>query len=114
MAATKAQKNRPKAVYGKQISRGNKGEQKALSILRKEGYSASLSKTHPRGCADITAKKNGRTRNIQVKTISSRNLLTERAARNRIAGKPFGLKRLAKDCELWVFDASNRLYRFKK
>lgn len=114
MAATKAQKNRPKACYGKQIKRGDKGEARAAGILRRAGYTVSFSATHPRGPADITAKKNGKVRNIQVKTISSRNLLTERAARRRIAGKPFGLKRLKKDCELWVFDKENRLYKFTK
>lgn len=114
MAQTNAQRYRAKAVYGKQIKRGDAGEQRAMKILRKEGYKVSLSSTHPRGKADITATKGKTIRNIQVKTITSRNLATKEAARKRIAGKPFGLRRIKKDCELWVFDKSNRLYRFDK
>ena len=114
MAQTKAQINRPKAVYGRQIKRGDKGEQRALKTLRKEGYKATLSDTHPRGKADITAKKGKVVRNIQVKTISSRNFNTPEAARKRISGKPFGLKRLGKGVELWVYDKSGRCYRFTK
>lgn len=114
MAATNAHYNRPKAVYGKQIERGNKGEARAAGILRKSGYSVSFSKTHPRGKSDLTAKKGKTIRRIQVKTISSRNLKTAKAARRRISNAAFKLKRIPKDTEVWVFDKENRLYRFSK
>jgi hypothetical protein len=55
----------------------------------------------------------GEMRNIQVKRISSRRFLTPEAARNRIAGRPFNVKRLVPGGELWVFDQDDRLYVFK-
>lgn len=114
MAQTNAQVNRAKAVYGKQIERGNAGERRAADILKKQGYTVKYSASHPRGKTDLTAKKGTRTRHIQVKTITSRNLKTERAARRRIAGQPFKLQRIPKGIEVWVFDKSNRLYQFKQ
>lgn len=114
MARTKAQEKNPQKTYGQQTHRGNIGEKHAADLLRKEGYSVSISKTHPRGIADIIAVKGNETRKIQVKRISSRNFLTASAARNRLAGKPFNLKRLPTGYELWIFDASNRLYTFRR
>lgn len=114
MAATKAQKKHAKAVYGKNIKRGDIGERRAAGMLRRDGYSVHLTDTHPRGPGDLKASKPGRTRVIQIKRISSRNLATKQAARNRIAGKPFGLRTIPKGLEVWVFDKSNRLYKFTK
>ena len=109
---TKAHEKTPKETYGKQTHRGNIGEQRAARILREQGYTVSLSKTHPRGACDIIARKGNETRNIQVKRISSRALLTADAARNRIRGKPFLIQRIPQDREVWVFDKENRLYIF--
>lgn len=114
MAETKAHRKTPKATYGKQIHRGDIGEQRCMKILRKEGYTVSYSKRHPRGKDDIIAKKGKTVRHIQVKAISSRSFKSEEAARNRIAGKPFNVRKLPKGYELWVLDKENRLYRFKK
>lgn len=111
---TKAHSRTPQATYGKQTARGNIGERRAAKILREKGYSVSLSPQHPRGVADIIARKAGKVRKIQVKRISSRNFSTAAAARNRIAGKPFNLSSLPAGYELWVFDKSNNLYIFKK
>jgi len=113
MAATKAQQNRPKSVYGKQVKRGNMGEIKAASMLSRAGYTVTYSDKHPHGKADLKATKGKITRYIQVKNITSRSLKTEKAARHRIAGEPFGLKRIPAGLEVWVFDKDNRLYKFK-
>lgn len=112
MAATKAQKNNPQKVYGKQTARGDKGEAKAASLLRRRGYSVKKSKEHPRGKADIIATKGETTRYIQVKRISSRVFATKEAARNRMLGKPFKVN-LPAGYELWVFDAAGHLYIFR-
>lgn len=109
---TKAHEKTPKETYGEQTHRGNIGEQRAAKILREQGYTVTLSKTHPRGASDIIAKKGNETRCIQVKRISSRALLTADAARNRIRGKPFLIQRIPADREVWVFDKENRLYIF--
>lgn len=109
---TKAAEKTPKKTYGKQTHRGNIGEQRAAAILREQGYSVSHSPNHPHGNADLIATKGTETRHIQVKRISSRALLTEDAARNRIRGKPFLIRRIPKDLEVWVFDKDNRLYTF--
>lgn len=109
---TKAAEKTPKKTYGKQTHRGNIGEQRAAAILREQGYSVRLSDTHPRGKADLTATKGTETRNIQVKRISSRALKTAEAARNRLKGKPFLIRRIPKNLEVWVFDKDNRLYTF--
>lgn len=116
MAATKAQQSRrrAKAVYGKQIGRGNAGERRAARTLRRQGYSVSFNRDHPQGLTDLTARRAGRTKRIQVKNITSRNLETREAARHRIAGKPFGLKQIPAGLEVWVYDKSNHLYKFTK
>ena len=109
---TKAHEKTPQKTYGKQTHRGNIGEERAAKILREQGYSVRKSETHPRGFADIIAEKNGKAREIQVKRISSRALLTADAALNRIRGKPFLIKRIPAGKEVWVFDKDNRLYVF--
>lgn len=114
MAATKAQQNRPRAVYGKQIKRGDLGEAKATAILRRSGYTVTKSDKHPRGKTDLKATKGKTTRYIQVKNITSRNITSEKAARRRIAGEPFGLKRIPAGAEVWIFDKAGRLYKFTK
>lgn len=114
MARTKAQERTPQKTYGGQTHRGDLGEQRAAAILRQEGYSVELSPLHPHGTADIIARKGKTVRKIQVKRITSRTFATPAAARNRMAGKPFNLKKLPPGYELWVFDQKGNLYRFKK
>ena len=87
MAATKAQNTKAgRKNYGKNYGRGRNGEERAAAALRRAGYSVSIARGSA-GFSDVTAKKNGRTRRIQVKTFSSRRFLTKQAAENRI-GKP--------------------------
>jgi len=111
---TIAQSKTPKKTYGKQTERGNIGERKAASILRKDGWSVSLSPEHPRGAADIIARKGNRVRKIQVKRISSRTFSNAETARNRFRGKPYYLDKLPAGVELWVFDQVGHLYTFKE
>ena len=109
---TKAQIRTPQKTYGRQTARGNTGEAKAAKILRELGYTVSKSPTHPRGFADIHATKNGETRKIQVKHITSRTFQSADAARNRMRGKPYLISRIPSGCELWVFDAGGHLWKF--
>lgn len=110
---TKAQKTKAgRENYGKNRLRGSRGELKVKRMLEEEGYTVKVT-ANEGGFADITAKKGNETRKIQVKRISSRRFLTPEAARNRIAGAPFNVKRLAPNGELWVFDRDGRLYVFK-
>lgn len=113
MAQTYAQIHTPLQTYGKQPQRGKAGEQRAARELRAKGYSVKYNNTHPQGIIDLTATKNGHTKKIQVKNITSRNLTTKQTARKRIAGKPFGIKRIPKGIEVWVYDKSKRKYTFK-
>lgn len=113
MARTFAQINTPQKTYGKQPERGKVGERRAARELREKGYSVKYNNTHPQGIVDIIATKNGHTKKIQVKNITSRNLTTKESARKRIAGKPFGIKRIPKGLEVWVYDKSKRKYKFR-
>lgn len=112
MAVTKAHKRYPMKVYGKQVARGNMGESRARRLLENAGYKVSFSEKHPHGKTDLVAKKGKTVRNIQVKRISSRAFSTPAAARNRMSGKPYNIKRLPKNSELWVFDSKGHLYKF--
>ena len=113
MAATKAQKHTPQKTYGQQVHRGDIGEAKARRILEKDGWKVSFTEGHPHGKCDLQAKKKGcKDRKIQVKRISSRTFCTPAAARRRMAGEPYNIKRLPKDSELWVFDKAGHLYKF--
>jgi len=108
MAATRAQKTRSgRKNYGKNRNRGLKGEDRAARALRAQGY--AVMRAPPQGFADLIATKNGKTKPIQVKTISSRRLLTQEAAENRIRGKPFNV-RIPAGGEVWVYDMDGRLY----
>ena len=109
---TKAHSQTPQKTYGKQVHRGDIGEEHAARILRKKGYSVSKSSTHPYGTNDLCARKGKQVRHIQVKRISSRKFKTAEAARNRMRGKPYNIKHVKN--ELWVFDKDNSLYIFKK
>jgi len=109
MAATKAQNTKAgRKNYGKNYGRGRNGEERAAAALRRAGYSVSIARGSA-GFSDVTAKKNGRTRRIQVKTFSSRRFLTKQAAENRIRGKPFNV-RIPAGGEVWVYDADGRRY----
>lgn len=109
MAATKAQNTKAgRKNYGKNYGRGRNGERRAAAALRRAGYSVSIARGSA-GFSDVTAKKNGRTRRIQVKTFSSRRFLTKQAAENRIRGKPFNV-RIPAGGEVWVYDADGRRY----
>lgn len=111
MAATTAQKTRSgRRNYGKNRNRGLKGEDRAARALRAQGY--IVKRASPQGFAgfaDLIATKNGKTKPIQVKTISSRRLLTQEAAENRIRGKPFNV-RIPAGGEVWVYDMDGRLH----
>ena len=113
MEATKAQKEKPMAVYGKQTARGNKGEAKAAALLRAEGYRVTKTPTHPHGPADLIATKGKTKRYIQVKAITSRTFATKQAAINRMAGRPFNVT-LPAGYELWIFDQKGNLYKIRK
>ncbi len=109
MAATKAQKTkRGRKNYGKNYGRGRAGEKRAAASLRRAGYSVRISPGSA-GFADVTAKKGGRTRRIQVKTISSRRILTKEAAERRIRGRPYNV-RIPRGGEVWVYDGDGRLH----
>ena len=114
MAKTKAHERSPMKTYGKQTHRGDLGERRAAAILRAEGYSVELSPSHPHGIHDLIARKGKTVRKIQVKRITSRTFATPAAARNRISGKPFNLKKIPTGYELWVFDQKGNLFRFTK
>lgn len=110
---TKAHRSRKgRENYGKNRARGDRGESIVKRMLEKEGYSVKIA-SNGRGFADIMAKKGNETRQIQVKTIRSRRFLSPEAARNRMAGKPFNIKRIGPNKELWVFDKDGRLYKFR-
>lgn len=107
MAATRAQKTkRGRENYGRNYARGRAGERRAAASLRRAGYSVSISPGSA-GFSDVVAKKGGKTRRIQVKTLSSRRLLTKEAAENRIRGKPYNV-RIPAGGECWVYDADGR------
>jgi len=107
MAATRAQKTaKGRKNYGKNYDRGRAGERRAAASLRRAGYSVSISPGSA-GFSDVVAKKSGRTRKIQVKTISSRRILTKGAAEKRIRGKPFNV-RIPAGGECWVYDMDGR------
>jgi len=107
MAATKAQNTKAgRKNYGKNYGRGRKGEERAAAALRRAGYSVSIAPGSV-GFSDVTAKKNGKIRRIQVKTFSSRRFLTKQAAENRIRGEPFNV-RIPVGGEVWVYDADGR------
>lgn len=110
MARTKAQRTKEgKKNYGKNYERGRRGEEKAAAALRRDGYSVTMSRGS-RG-PDLTARKNGRTRHIQVKTISSRSFSSPAVAENRMRGAPFYA---AHDREVWIYDKAGQLHKIKK
>lgn len=112
MAGTKAQKTRAgKAVYGKNFETGVRAEERAARLLRSRGYSVSLSKGS-RGRYDLEAQKDGETKRIQVKCLTSRALLSEDVARRRVAGEPFNVSARGID-EIWVYDRDGRRYEIK-
>ena len=112
MAATRAQKTtKGKKNYGKNTERGKRGENRVREIFTERGYRVKQD-SNGRGFADLTVSRGSETRKIQVKNITSRRFLTRKAARNRIAGKPYNVKRIPKDGELWVFDKDGRRYVF--
>lgn len=114
MAQTKAHRRTPQKTYGQQVHRGNIGEEHCSRILKKQGYTVCKTPTHPHGKGDLIARKGKATRTIQVKRISSRTFRTARAARNRMRGKPYNVKRLPAGMELWVIDKEEHLYKFNK
>lgn len=107
MAVTRAHKTaKGRKNYGKNYDRGRAGERRAAAALRRAGYSVRISPGSA-GFSDLVAKKGNEVRHIQIKTISSRRILTNEAAENRIRGKPFGV-RIPKGGEVWVYDADGR------
>ena len=109
MAPTKAQRTKSgRKNYGRNYDRGRSCEEKIARSLRGAGWSASLS-PGSRGW-DITAKKNGRTRRIQVKCLSSRRINSAEVARTRIAHRPWNIKKIPAGAEVWVYDADGRRY----
>ena len=109
MAPTKAQKTKSGRInYGRNYGRGRACEEAAARSLRGSGWSVSLA-PGSRGW-DITAKKNGRTRRIQIKCLSSRRIESAAVARRRIAHRPWNIKRIPAGAEVWVFDADGRRY----
>jgi len=112
MAATRAQKTKSgRKNYGKNLDRGLKGEDRAIRTLRAQGYTVKRAPASA-GFCDLTATKGGKTRCIQVKTISSRRFLTKKAAENRIKGEPFNV-RIPAGGEVWVYDMDGRLHVIK-
>lgn len=110
---TRAQRSRKgRENYGKNRARGDRGESMVKRILEEAGYTVSYSQ-NGRGFSDLIAKKGTEIRQIQVKRITSRRFLSPEAARNRMAGKPFNIKRIGPNRELWVFDKDGRLYKFR-
>lgn len=103
----------PQKSCRRQNARGNLGVEKAAAFLRECGYTVTKPDAHPRGYADIVAKRRGITRYIQVKWILSRAILTRSAARNRIRGKPYCIEEIPNGLEVWVYDRDNRLYIFR-
>lgn len=109
MAATRAQKTKSgRKNYGKNLDRGLRGEERAMRTLRAQGYTVKQAPVRA-GFCDLVATKNGKTKIIQVKTISSRRFLTREAAENRIRGKPFNV-RIPAGGEVWVYDMDGRLH----
>lgn len=109
MAPTKAQRTKSgRKNYGRNYDRGRSCEEKIARSLRGAGWSASLS-PGSRGW-DITAKKNGRTRRIQVKCLSSRRIESAAVARRRIAHRPWNIKTIPAGAEVWVIDGDGRRY----
>lgn len=112
MAATKAQRTKAgRTNYGRNKGRGDSGESAVKKRLECAGYTVTRS-PDSRGWADLTAKRGRETRRIQVKNITSRRLLTASAARQRMKGRPFGIRRIPSGGELWVFDRDGRQYVF--
>ncbi|RXE56409.1 hypothetical protein ABH15_10010 [Methanoculleus taiwanensis] len=112
MAATKAQRTeRGRKNYGRNKTRGDSGEKAVRDALKRQGYTVTQSDSG-RGFADLTARKDGKMKRIQVKNITSRRFLTASAARKRVKGAPFNIKRIPKDGEVWVFDKDGRRYVF--
>lgn len=110
---TNVQNEAPQKTHRRQNARGNLGVEKAAAFLRECGYTVTKPDAHPRGYADIVAKKRKETRHIQVTRISSRAILTRSAARNRIRGKPYCIEEIPNGLEVWVYDRDNRLYIFR-
>lgn len=72
MAPTRAQKTaKGKKTYGQNYARGVSAEERAARSLRGAGWSVEMS-PGSRGVADLTARKAGVTKEIQVKEFSSR------------------------------------------
>lgn len=111
MARTKAHSTRDgKKTYGKNYENGIRAEEKAARSLRASGWDVVVS-PGSRGRDDIIATKGGKTRKIQVKSISSRALMSADVAKRRVQGKPYNAGRLSKDREIWVYDRDGRCYR---
>lgn len=109
MGATKAQKTPAgRRRYGKNYQQGREAEKAAAARLRRQGYSAKLS-PGSKGRADVTATKNGRTKKIQVKKITSRTFATVTAARNRMRGKPYNVPPGTK---VELTDGAGHIWRF--
>lgn len=108
---TYAHTHTPQKTYGKQKFRGDQGEKRAAVALQRQGYTVT---SHPYERTDLTEKKRGVVRHIQVKNITSRTFRSAKTARRRIAGKPFNLRRIVSGEELWVYDAAGHLYKFGK
>jgi len=105
---TKAQHTREgRRNYGKNYQRGRGAEERAARILRRDGWSVTIS-PGSRGPADLIARKGEKVRRIQVKEIASRRICTVEAARRRVKGKPFDVPR---GREVWLKSAG-RWHRF--
>ena len=113
MGATKAQRTRKgRKNYGLNYERGRTTEAKIARSLQRQGYKATLS-PGSRGY-DVTARKGGDVRKIQVKHISSRSFKTPEAARNRVKIAPYNIKRIAPGTEVWIVDKNGKTRKFKR
>lgn len=109
MAPTVAQRTKKgRKNYGRNYGRGRACEEKAARSLRGAGWAVSLS-PGSRGW-DLTARKNGRVRRIQIKCLSSRRIDSAAVARTRIAHRPWNIKSIPAGAEVWVIDSEGRRY----
>lgn len=105
MAPTRSQRTRDgRKNYGKNYGRGVAAEMRAARSLRGAGWSVDVS-PGSRGRADLTARKAGVTRKIQVKEFSSRAIESPEVARRRARSHPHNGRG-----EIWVYEKKGRRY----
>jgi len=109
MGRTDSQRTKSgKRNYGRNTARGDKGENRAIANLRRNGFSDVHTAGNRRGPWDVCGSKNGRKKKVQVKRISSRTFASKAAVRNRIRGKPYFVP---SSQECWVYDGAGKLWK---